>query len=90
MSLAPAGAFCFGAGSIFAEMHAFSSEYARVIASGWCSTVGMVGFYLSSRHGPFAPSMGLSVDNVLEIEVLQVGSDTYGQPVVHKKIASRR
>lgn len=89
-ALAPAGAFRFGAGSIFAEMHAFSAEYARVIASGWCSTVGMVGFHLGGGHGPFAPSMGLGVDNLLEIELLQVGRDAYGQPVVHKKTASRR
>ncbi|KAF4344810.1 6-hydroxy-D-nicotine oxidase [Fusarium beomiforme] len=88
-SLAPAGAFRFGAGSIFAEMHNFSAKYDRVIASGWCSTVGMVGFHLGGGHGPFAPSMGLGVDNLLEIEVLQVGSDVHGQPVVHKKIASR-
>jgi ribonuclease T2 len=89
-ALAPAGAFRFGAGSIFAEMHNFSAEHDRVIVSGWCSTVGMVGFHLGGGHGPFAPSMGLGVDNVLEIEVLQVGRDANGQPVVHKKIASRR
>lgn len=89
-ALAPAGAFRFGAGTIFAEMHAFSAEHARVIASGWCSTVGMVGFHLGGGHGPFAPSMGLGVDNVLEIEVLQLGRDAHGQPVVHKKLASRR
>ncbi|KAK3392114.1 hypothetical protein B0T20DRAFT_384675 [Sordaria brevicollis] len=88
-TLAPAGAFRFGAGSTFAEMHAFSKDYSRVIASGWCSTVGMVGFHLGGGHGPFAPSMGLGVDNVLEIEVLQIGHDKYGQPVIHKKIASR-
>ncbi|RSL78070.1 hypothetical protein CEP51_008511 [Fusarium floridanum] len=34
--------------------------------------------------------MGLGVDNVLEIEVLQVGRDAHGQPVVHKTITSRR
>ncbi|KAH7305331.1 hypothetical protein B0I35DRAFT_362287 [Stachybotrys elegans] len=89
-ALAPAGAFRFGAGSIFAEMHEFSAKYDRVIASGWCSTVGMTGFHLGGGHGPFAPSMGLGVDNVLEIEVLQVGRDAHGQIVVHKKIASRR
>ncbi|KAK4159541.1 hypothetical protein QBC43DRAFT_361826 [Cladorrhinum sp. PSN259] len=88
-ALAPAGAFRFGAGATFAEMHAFSKEYDRVISSGWCSTVGMVGFHLGGGHGPFAPSMGLGVDNVLEIEVLQVGRNIYGQSVVHKKIASR-
>ncbi|KAI7766574.1 hypothetical protein LZL87_013602 [Fusarium oxysporum] len=89
-ALAPDGAFRFGAGSIFAEMHEFSAKHKRVIASGWCSTVGMTGFHLGGGHGPFAPSMGLGVDNVLEIEVLQVGRNSYGQTVVHKKIASRR
>ncbi|QGI85784.1 hypothetical protein CEK25_012513 [Fusarium fujikuroi] len=89
-SLAPAGAFRFGAGSIFAEMHAFSSKHDRVVASGWCSTVGMTGYHLGGGHGPFAPSMGLGVDNVLEIEVLQVGRNAHGQAVVHRKIVSRR
>ncbi|KXH28947.1 hypothetical protein CSIM01_13349 [Colletotrichum simmondsii] len=89
LALATAGAFRFGAGSIFAEMHAFSAKYNRVVASGWCSTVGMVGFHLGGGHGPFAPSMGLGVDNLLEIEVPQVGRDAKGQTVVHKKIASR-
>lgn len=89
-ALAPAGAFRFGAGSIFAEMHHFSAEHDRVVASGWCSTVGMVGFHLGGGHGPFAPSMGLGVDNLLEIEVLQIGRGIDGHPVVHKKIASRR
>ncbi|KAM3443913.1 hypothetical protein MY4824_000361 [Beauveria thailandica] len=88
-ALAPAGAFRFGAGSVFAEMHHFSQSYKRVISSGWCSTVGMVGWHLGGGHGPFAPSMGLGVDNLLEIEVLQVGRDAQGKPVVHKKIASR-
>lgn len=88
--LAPSGAFKFGAGAIFAEMHAFAAKYNRVIASGWCSTVGMVGFHLGGGHGPFAPTYGLGVDNVLEIEVLQVGEDANGQPSVHKKVASRQ
>ncbi|KAF5670358.1 isoamyl alcohol oxidase [Fusarium circinatum] len=88
--LAPAGAFRFGAGSIFAEMHAFSAKYDRVVASGWCSTVGMTGYHLGGGHGPFAPSMGLGVDNVLEIEVLQVGRNAHGQTVVHRKMVSRR
>ncbi|KAF4444304.1 isoamyl alcohol oxidase [Fusarium acutatum] len=89
-ALAPAGAFRFGAGSIFAEMHAFSANYDRVVASGWCSTVGMTGYHLGGGHGPFAPSMGLGVDNVLEIEVLQVSRNTHGQTVVHRKTVSRR
>ncbi|CAG7558987.1 unnamed protein product [Fusarium equiseti] len=87
--VAPDGAFRFGAGSIFAEMHNFSAKYDRVIASGWCSTVGMAGFHLGGGHGPFAPSMGLGVDNVLEIELLQVGRDAHGRTVVHKKIVNR-
>ncbi|KAI1037747.1 hypothetical protein LB503_009456 [Fusarium chuoi] len=71
-------------------MHAFSAKYDRVVASGWCSTVGMTGYHLGGGHGPFAPSMGLGVDNVLEIEVLQVGRNAHGQAVVHRKIISRR
>lgn len=89
-ALTPAGAFRFGAGSIFAEMHALSGQYTYVIASGWCYTAGTIAFHLSGGHGLFAPSMGLGVNNVLEVEFLQVGRDTYGLPVVHKKIASRR
>ncbi|RMJ09297.1 hypothetical protein CDV36_011074 [Fusarium kuroshium] len=50
-ALAPAGAFHFGAGVISAEMHTFSAKYARVIASGWCSTVGMAGFHLGGGYG---------------------------------------
>ncbi|KAF9776086.1 hypothetical protein IL306_005775 [Fusarium sp. DS 682] len=88
--VAPHGAFSFGAGNIFAEMHDFSAKHNRVISSGWCSTVGMVGWHLGGGHGPFAPSMGLGVDNLLEIEVMQVGRDNNGQTVVHKKTASRR
>ncbi|KAF4953633.1 hypothetical protein FGADI_5969 [Fusarium gaditjirri] len=88
-AVAPAGAFRYGNGCIFAEMHAFSAKYDRVVASRWCSTVSMTGYHLGGGHGPFAPSMGLGVDNVLEIEVLQVGRNSHGQIVVHRKIASR-
>ncbi|RTE73279.1 hypothetical protein BHE90_012287 [Fusarium euwallaceae] len=77
-ALAPAGAFRFGAAVVFAEMHAFSAKYARVIASGWCSTIGMVGFHLDGGHGPLAPSMGLGVDNVLKIKVLQAMRGVWG------------
>ncbi|KAG5744822.1 hypothetical protein H9Q70_012482 [Fusarium xylarioides] len=86
---APAGAFRFGAEPIFAEVHAFSAKYDRVVASGWCYTVGMTGYHLGG-HGPFAPSMGLGVDNVLEIEVLKVSRNPHGQTVVHRKIVSRQ
>ncbi|KAL7931422.1 hypothetical protein V8C35DRAFT_310351 [Trichoderma chlorosporum] len=71
-------------------MHNFSAQHNRVIASGWCSTVGMVGFHLGGGHGFLAPSMGLGVDNMLEIEVMQVGEDADGQPLVHKEVASRQ
>ncbi|KKP04724.1 hypothetical protein THAR02_03204 [Trichoderma harzianum] len=49
-------------------MHAFSKQYNRVITLGRCSMVSMFGFYLGGGHSPFGPSMGLGVDNVLEIE----------------------
>ncbi|KAL7895145.1 hypothetical protein HDV63DRAFT_382034 [Trichoderma sp. SZMC 28014] len=83
--LAPHGAFKFGAGNVFAEMHEFAEGRDRIIASGWCSTVGMVGFHLGGGHGPFAPSMGLGVDNVLEIEVLQIAEGGS----VHKRTVNR-
>lgn len=49
----------------------------------------MVGFHLGSGHRPFAPSIGLGIDNLLEIEGLQAGSDAHDKPAGHKKIASR-
>ena len=42
----------------------------RFIASGWCPTVGVVGFVLGGGHGPFAPSKGLGVDQVVEVEMV--------------------
>ncbi|GHJ89049.1 hypothetical protein NliqN6_5451 [Naganishia liquefaciens] len=89
-TLAPDGVFKFGAGNIFSEMHAFSAEYERLIASGWCSTVGMIGWHLGGGHGPLGPMFGLGVDNLLEAEIMQIGRTANGQPMVHKKIVSRR
>lgn len=87
---APHGAFRFGAGATFSEMHEFSGRSNRLVVSGWCSTVGMVGYHLGGGHGPFSPSLGLGVDNVLSIEVMQIDYDSRGQPTISKKIASRR
>jgi ribonuclease T2 len=32
--------------------------------------VGVVGYYFGGGHGPFAPSKGLGVDQVLEAEIV--------------------
>lgn len=87
---APHGAFRFGVGATFSEMHNFSAQHDRLISSGWCSTVGITGFHLGGGHGPFAPSLGLGVDNLLEFELLQIAYDARGRPRVHKLVASRR
>jgi len=40
------------------------------IASGWDPSVGVVGWSLGGGHGPFAPSLGLGVDNLLAAELV--------------------
>ena len=51
-----------GSGIVFSEIQASASNNGRFIASGWCPTVGVVGFFLGGGHGPFAPAKGLGVD----------------------------
>ena len=40
------------------------------MASGWASTVGVVGWSIGGGHGPFCPSLGLGVDNVVAVDVV--------------------
>jgi ribonuclease T2 len=67
---APNGAFQFGSGIVFSEAHYFAAQNSRVISSGWASTVGMIGWSLGGGHGPFAPSYGLGVDNILSLTLV--------------------
>ena len=64
------GAMEFGAGLTFEQAHSYAANHGRFIASGWCPTVGIAGWSLSGGHGPFAPSKGLGVDNLVQAEVV--------------------
>jgi ribonuclease T2 len=64
------GTIKVGSGTVFAEIQKYASAKGRFIASGWCPTVGVVGFMLGGGHGPFAPSKGLGVDQLIEVEMV--------------------
>jgi ribonuclease T2 len=59
-----------GSGIVFSEIQTSAATNDRFIASGWCPTVGVAGFFLGGGHGPFAPSKGLGVDQLLEVEIV--------------------
>eukprot|EP00899_Mesostigma_viride_P003840 jgi/Mesvir1/13457/Mv16516-RA.1 len=64
-----------GAGMVFGEAHKAAAEQNRFLSSGWAATVGVVGWSLGGGHGPMAPSRGLGVDNILEIELIAANGD---------------
>jgi len=61
-----------GSGHTLSELtHAASQQSpSRFFVTGWASTVGIAGWSLGGGHGPLAPSRGMGVDNVLEIELV--------------------
>jgi ribonuclease T2 len=61
-----------GAGLVFAEVMESGSRQrpSSYIASGWAQTVGVVGWHLGGGHGPNGKSLGLGVDNLLEVELV--------------------
>mmetsp|Transcript_22342 Transcript_22342/g.34713 ORF Transcript_22342/g.34713 Transcript_22342/m.34713 type:complete len:442 (-) Transcript_22342:103-1428(-) len=69
------GSVTSGPGNVFEELQASAAPFGRYIASGWCSTVGIVGWSIGGGHGPFAPSVGLGVDNILEIEIMTAATE---------------
>eukprot|EP00040_Diaphanoeca_grandis_P016456 m.84873 g.84873 ORF g.84873 m.84873 type:complete len:1140 (-) comp25818_c2_seq1:55-3474(-) len=81
----PQGAFKFSPGLTFSGAHKFAADNNRVISSGWCVTVGLIGWSLGGGHGPLAPSIGLGVDNTLEFTVLQVDE---GNKVVKRTVSA--
>lgn len=46
-------------------------KYKRVVAGGSAHMVTPGGYTLGGGHGPLSPSIGLAVDNLLEIQVRQ-------------------
>lgn len=70
MALVAPDAFRFGPGIVFSEAHHFAGLHNRSMASGWAPTVGIVGWSLGGGHGPMAPSLGLGVDNIVEVTLV--------------------
>jgi len=59
-----------GSGLTFSEVQAFLSPKNFYVASGWSVTVGILGWSIGGGHGPFAPSAGLGVDNIIEFDIV--------------------
>lgn len=61
-----------GAGLTFAEVMESGSLQSPTsyIASGWAQSVGVVGWHLGGGHGPNGKSLGMGVDNLLEVELV--------------------
>ena len=68
----PHGAFRLGPGNIFSEVQAFAKSVGRAAVSGWCPSVGIVGFSLGGGHATLAPKFGLGADQIVEVELLVV------------------
>eukprot|EP00004_Rigifila_ramosa_P000448 TRINITY_DN1046_c0_g2_i2.p1 TRINITY_DN1046_c0_g2~~TRINITY_DN1046_c0_g2_i2.p1 ORF type:complete len:604 (+),score=102.82 TRINITY_DN1046_c0_g2_i2:23-1813(+) len=60
----------FGAGLTWSEAHKSAADNNRMVASGWSISVGIVGWSLGGGHGPYGPSLGLGVDNIVEVELV--------------------
>eukprot|EP00756_Hemistasia_phaeocysticola_P029253 Hpha_TRINITY_DN16219_c1_g1::TRINITY_DN16219_c1_g1_i2::g.12379::m.12379 len=60
----------FGPGIVFDEAHATASQNKRVVASGWATTVGIIGWSVGGGHGPHGNQCGLGVDNILSADVV--------------------
>mmetsp|Transcript_42755 Transcript_42755/g.65680 ORF Transcript_42755/g.65680 Transcript_42755/m.65680 type:complete len:104 (-) Transcript_42755:791-1102(-) len=41
-----------------------------MIASGWATTVGVIGWHIGGGHGPIGNYAGLGVDNIVEAEIV--------------------
>eukprot|EP00299_Pterocystis_sp_00344_P006820 c1897_g1_i1.p1 GENE.c1897_g1_i1~~c1897_g1_i1.p1 ORF type:complete len:679 (-),score=152.43 c1897_g1_i1:41-2077(-) len=65
----------FGAGVVWAEAHTAVAKVGRYIASGWSPTVGVIGWSIGGGRGPFTPSKGYGVDNILEADIVIANGD---------------
>jgi ribonuclease T2 len=66
------GTVRLGPGLTFSEIQQSGARQPRksFVASGWCSTVGVIGFSIGGGHGPYGRSKGLGADNILEVELV--------------------
>jgi ribonuclease T2 len=71
----PDGSVRLGAGTTFHEVQKAAAERGRYVSSGWAISVGVVGWSIGGGHGPFAPSKGMGVDNILEVEVVTASGE---------------
>jgi ribonuclease T2 len=61
-----------GSGLVWQEVQKIANDNSRMVSTGWSPTVGVIGWSIGGGHGPLAPSKGLGVDNILEIEIINV------------------
>eukprot|EP01135_Chromosphaera_perkinsii_P006084 Nk52_evm2s392 gene=Nk52_evmTU2s392 len=66
----PKGTIKVGSGMVFGEILKKADANGVTVSSGYGSTVGIVGWSLGGGHGPQVPDLGLGVDNVVELEVV--------------------
>ena len=59
-----------GAGIVWSTAHKSAADNNRFVLSGWASTVGVIGWSIGGGHGPFSPSKGLGVDQILEVDIV--------------------
>ena len=71
----PQGTFRVQAGVNFAELYQRATEENRVVAGGHCATVGIVGWSFGGGHGPSAPSIGLGVQQIVEVEMVNANGE---------------
>lgn len=57
-------------GNTWKEIYQELDKYKRVVAGGSAHMVSPGGYTLGGGHGPLSPSIGLAVDNLLEIQVV--------------------
>ncbi len=66
----------FASGTTCSEAQSFASSKNVAVSCGWANTVGIVGWSIGGGHGPVAPSLGLGVDNIVNVELIDASGDT--------------
>lgn len=66
----PDGVASFGSGLVVSQAQHLAAQHDRFIASGWDPTVGILGWYTGGGHGLFTRSLGLGVNNLVQVEIV--------------------